>query len=102
MRKEERTANNQEALRKWEECIKEFIRISPNSPARLRVCDALVYYTENFIYLKSYDTFVACIDKRTNTLYDMHRYMSGYTIRHSQHIGKFCYDYGAAKIVRYS
>lgn len=60
---------------------------------RLRTCKAYVYETNHFYLLKSYSTFVACIDKVDNTLYDALRYAYDYTSTSAQHIAKFANDY---------
>lgn len=71
---------------------------------RLRSCSAevapiidcetgeLLYYA-----LRSYNTVVAAIDVRTDTLYDFLRYVYGYTSTSAQHIAKFSKDYGMGK-----
>ena len=71
---------------------------------RLRSCSAevapvidaetgeLIYYV-----LRSYNTIVAAIDVRTDTLYDFLRYVYGYTSTSAQHIAKFDKDYGMGK-----
>lgn len=71
---------------------------------RLRSCSAevapiidaetgeLLYYA-----LRSYNTVVAAIDVRTDTLYDFLRYVYGYTATSAQHISKFSKDYGNGK-----
>ena len=71
---------------------------------RLRSCSAevapvidaetgeLLYYV-----LRSYNTIVAAIDVRTDTLYDFLRYVYGYTSTSAQHIAKFDKDYGRGK-----
>lgn len=60
---------------------------------RLRSCSALVFETDNFYLLKSYDTFIAAIDKRSNTTVDVLRMVYGYTSTSAQHIRKFQHDY---------
>ena len=60
---------------------------------RLRSCTAWVFETENFYLLKSYDTFIAAIDKRSNVCVDVLRYVYGYTSASAQHIVKFFSDY---------
>ena len=52
----------------------------------------LLYYV-----LRSYNTIVAAIDVRTDTLYDFLRYVYGYTSTSAQHISKFDKDYGMGK-----
>ena len=60
---------------------------------RLRSCSAWVFETDNFYLLKSYDTFIAAIDKRSNTTVDVLRLVYGYTSTSAQHISKFWQDY---------
>ena len=60
---------------------------------QLRSCKAYVHFTENYIYLISYITIVAFIDCRTNTFYDVLRYVYGYTATSAQHISKFKHDF---------
>ena len=64
---------------------------------RLRTCKAVVVETENYDILQSYRTTVAVIDKRTDTLYDVLRYVYGYTATSAQHISKFEKDYCRGK-----
>lgn len=64
---------------------------------RLRSCKAVVVETENYYILQSYRTTVAVIDKRTDTLYDVLRYVYGYTATSAQHISKFEKDYCRGK-----
>lgn len=61
---------------------------------RLRSCQAWVYETKYFYVLRSYNTFIACISKKTNILYDNLRREYGYTQTSAQHISKFSKDYG--------
>lgn len=68
---------------------------------RLRKCTAWVYESENFYSLRSYNTTVACIDKRTKICYDFLRMVYGFTSTSSQHISKFWHDYGAKKVLRW-
>ena len=64
---------------------------------RLRYCTASVYETENYYLLRSYNTLIACINKRNDTLYDALRHEYGFTRASAQHISKFSQDYGAGK-----
>ena len=64
---------------------------------RLHTCKAVVVETENYYILQSYRTTVAVIDKRTDTLYDVLRYVYGYTATSAQHISKFEKDYCRGK-----
>ena len=65
------------------------------SVMRLRSCQAYVYETEHYFWLRSYGTFIAFIEKTTDTCYDILRMVYGYTATSAQHIAKFCRDYGA-------
>ena len=60
---------------------------------RLRSCAAWVYETENFYLLKSYNTFIAAIDKRTSFCVDVLRDVYGYTSTSDQHLAMFFSDY---------
>lgn len=60
---------------------------------RLRSCTAWVFETENYYLLKSYDTFIGCIDKRSNTFVDVLRKVYCYTATSAQHLAKFRHDY---------
>lgn len=68
-----------------------------NNWKRLRSCTADVSETDNFYVLRSYNTLVAFIDKRTDALYDVLRFVYGYTSTSAQHIAKFRHDYGYGK-----
>ncbi len=60
---------------------------------RLRSCSAYVFETENFYILKSYDTFIAAIEKQSHYIADVLRYVYGYTSTSAQHVAKFVHDY---------
>ena len=60
---------------------------------RLRSCNARVIDTDEYYVLISYRTVVAFIEKATNTLVDVLRYVYGYTSTSAQHISKFNHDY---------
>ena len=70
---------------------------SPCTYKRLRTCRALVWETEHYYILQSYRTLIAVIDKSTDTLYDVLRYVYGYTPTSAQHISKFEKDYCRGK-----
>lgn len=61
---------------------------------RLRTCQAYVYELPSFYVLRSYNTVVAIIEKKTDTCYDFLRGVYGYTNTSAQHINKFDKDYG--------
>lgn len=64
---------------------------------RLRTCQAYVYETKHFYILRSYNTFIACISKKTDVLYDNLRREYGYTSTSAQHVSKFSHDFSIAK-----
>lgn len=64
---------------------------------RLRSCQACVFETEHYYILRSYHTRVAVIDKETDVLYDVLRWVYGYTSTSAQHISKFEKDYCKGK-----
>ena len=66
---------------------------APYKFKRLRSCDAKVYETENFFILKSFQTFIAAIDKRDGKCSDVLRYVYGYTRCSASQIAKFQRDY---------
>lgn len=60
---------------------------------QLRSCSASVFETDRYYVLKSYSTIVAFIDKQTGELFDILRYVYGYTTTSAKHISKFAHDY---------
>ena len=60
--------------------VENFIYVEP-----LYYCNARIYYTTNFIVLKSYSTVVACYDTDKNTFY----VFNFYSTTTQQHISKF-------------
>lgn len=59
------------------------------SSHRLNHCSAYVLETANYYVLRSYQTDIAIIDKRTGIMYDFLRFVYGYTATSAQHIAKF-------------
>lgn len=80
------------AVGEFHESVREDITLK-----RLRYCTAWVYETKNYYTLKSYNTFIACIDKATGVTYDSLRYAYKFTRTSAQHINKFMQDYGSGK-----
>lgn len=60
---------------------------------RFRTCNARVATFSDYIILVSYNSLVAFI--KDGVLYDVLRYVYGYTSTSAQHIAKFANDYGA-------
>ena len=80
------------------EFFNEYFRSSSYGIAkRLRNCQAKVYTSDRFYVLQSYNTIVAFIDRETDTLYDVLRFVYGYTSTSAQHIRKFEKDYCVSK-----
>lgn len=71
-----------------ESALEEYRKEHP-AAVRLRTCQAFVYETKNYYLLKSYNTFIACMEKSTETVYDALRIVYGYTNTSAQHIAKF-------------
>ena len=72
------------AYEKWS-----FDREPITSSHRLNYCNAYVLDTANYLVLRSYQTDIAIIDKRTGVMYDFLRFVYGYTATSAQHITKF-------------
>lgn len=72
------------------------IKTSDLQCRRLRTCSAWVFETENYYVLKSYNTFIACIHKSSDVLFDALRIVYDFTTTSCQHIRKFAVDYGKA------
>lgn len=64
---------------------------------RLYQCSAVTFKINNLIFLKSYNTIIACIDKDSDTCYDWLRLVYGYTATSAQHIRKFMNKYGIVR-----
>lgn len=100
MRKKEQIKINELCEVIWNNAMKEYHeefcgRATPWR--RLRSCQAFTVETDNYIYLKSYNTIIAVIDKTTDTLYDLLRGVYGYTATSAKHIAKFNNEMGHGK-----
>ena len=97
MKKSEQIKINNDCLR----AIQRYNYINAHSETReinrLRNCTARVIVTDEYYTLVSYNTVVAFIDRESDTLYDILRYVYGYTSTSAQHIAKFESDYCAGK-----
>lgn len=94
-------SNNIWSIYNFNKAMEEYNKIGGNRGTQLRSCRAHVHETENYYILQSYNTMVACIDKRTKCGYDVLRYEYEYTATSAQHISKFLHDYGAENYRRY-
>ena len=71
---------------------------------RLRTCQANVYTltnNERYVVLESYNTIVAIYDRKTGWMYDILRFVYGYTATSAQHIAKFKNEYKPIFTLRY-
>lgn len=75
-----------------EDFYKEYNEYHTGMEARLRSCSATVGSTEHYTYLRSYNTIVAIIDRRSGEAFDILRTEYGYTATSAQHISKFFSD----------
>lgn len=96
MKRNEQLKINEMVLKKYDEAIFELDqRQTRRNPyiSRLRSCQSWVIETQNYYFLQSYNTVVAFIDKKDDSLYDVLRLVYGYTSTSSMHISKFAKDY---------
>lgn len=73
-----------------------FIELNNNSyksKKRLYHCEAFVYETEHYYFLKSYETFIAIINKSNDCLYDGLRGIYGYAHTSAYHLRNFALWY---------
>lgn len=97
MTRQEQEKITEQAIETFNNAIEE-LRVSDAAVSkRLRTCSAHVWETKNYFILQSYNTFIACIEKETDTCYDVLRIEYGYTATSAQHISKFRHDYGSGK-----
>ena len=95
---------NTVCLREFNKAFDEAIddaKVVRASKKQLRKCTAWVYETENYFLLKSFSTYIACIDKHDLVLYDVLRYEYEYTNTSAMHINKFRADYNATIMLTY-
>lgn len=100
MRKQEQIRINGLCEVIWNDAMKEYQEEFHNrvTPWRkLLSCQAFTVETDNYIYLKSYNTIIAVIDKTSDTLYDLLRGVYGYTATSAKHIAKFNNEMGYGK-----
>ena len=95
MRKQEQLAINEQVQKAIDDFNSE--NAMSGFERRLRSCTATVFEQGHYYVLRSYNTIIAIIDKRTDTLYDFLRLVYGYTSTSAQHIVKFGKDYGQGK-----
>lgn len=89
MKKSEQIAINNECMEAMETFNKSGFSYTEGVKTRLDSCTAWVYENDKYYVLQSYNTIIAFIDKTTHTLYDVLRYVYGYTATSGKHISKF-------------
>ena len=77
------------------------IRNEYDAVYRLRSCTAWVYETDNYYILRSYNTYIAAIEKFSGQAADVLRKVYGYTATSAQHVSKFFHDYPTTKTYRW-
>ena len=97
MTRQEQEKITEQAIEIFNNAIEELRLCNTATSNRLRTCTACVWETEHYYILQSYNTFIACIEKETDTCYDVLRIEYGYTSTSAQHISKFRKDYGSGK-----
>ena len=93
MKKQEQLAINEKVLEMINRTELNVKNVTEVEWHRLRSCQAYVANIGNISVLRSYNTVIAVIDHKTDTLYDFLRYVYGYTATSAQHIAKFNNDY---------
>lgn len=68
---------------------------------KFRKCAAETIETQNYIFLRSYNTIVCLYDKKEHIIVDVLRYVYGYTATSSQHINKFYNDLVVENLGKY-
>ena len=100
MKKEKQEYINSICTDVYEKAMKEYENSYLNC-GRLRSCSAEVLETENYFLLRSYNTIVGVMNKRSRELIDVLRFVYGYTATSAQHIAKFGDDYYETKRYTY-
>lgn len=89
MRKQEQININNECMK----AIEQFNAYSDSNESRnkkrLDYCTAYTMENDRYYVLQSYNTIVAFIDKENGIMYDVLRYVYGYTATSGKHIAKF-------------
>lgn len=88
-----------EALEEYNNYAETALRTAPR---RLEYCTAETFNVgSRYTVLRSYNTIVAFYDYETDTLYDVLRYVYGYTATSAKHIAKFRNRMNAATELRW-
>ena len=89
MKKFEQISVNEVAKDIYIDAMKQYHEKSKHRFDRVDYCQAWVTQTDDYIYLMSYSTIVAVIEKSTGFLADVLRMVFGYTATSAKHIAKF-------------
>lgn len=103
MKKHEQQAINEKVKAKFADfCtyVDKCLPVQEKDKKRLRTCSAWTTEIGHYTVLVSYQTIVAFIDNSTHEMYDILRYIYGYTATSAQHISKFAHDFD--HVVRYT
>lgn len=104
-RNQVRDAINETCVRVNECALKELYSVKPPydtvSSHRLYYCNAWVFETNNYFLLKSYDTFVAAIDKTSYITYDVLALVWGKSPTSRKQITRFSLNYGNGQVWSY-
>ena len=92
---------NNVAINAVAEFNKSDIQIDLSSVKRLDYCTAWTADAGKYEVLKSYNTIVAVYDSEKNELYDVLRYVYGYTATSAKHIAKFRNMHRSAHVFTY-
>lgn len=101
MKKEKQKYINSICTYVYKKAMEEYESFNYISCGQLRSCSAEVLETENYFLLRSYNTIVGVMNKRTRELIDVLRFVYGYTATSAQHISKFGQDYFETKRYTY-
>lgn len=88
-------SHNKIALTVFKKAMNEYVSTDDKNITckNLFNCDAKVYETKHYYVLKSYNTFIAAIDKQRNIIVDVLRHEYEYTQTSAMHISKFGNQY---------
>lgn len=100
-KKEMQQIKNYAVIEMLNDAMNEFLLASDTNVKRLRSCTAEVHETEHYYLLKSWNTFIAVINKDSLVLFDALRYVYTFTRSSAYHVAKFKQDYKADFMVTY-
>lgn len=100
MKKEKQEYTNSICTYVYKKAMEEYSHNYINC-GQLRSCSADVIETENYFLLRSYNTVIGVMNKRSRELIDVLRFVYGYTATSAQHIAKFGIDYNETKRYTY-